>query len=48
MNEKDHSSDLRGLEETAKKELQTLHNLRKLFVLDLQSKVKKVCATILS
>jgi hypothetical protein len=29
------------LEETVAKELQTLHNLRKLFVQDLQSRVKK-------
>ena len=44
MNEKrDHSySDFKGLEDTAKKELQTLHNLRKQFVMDLQAKVKKV------
>ena len=34
--------DLKGLEETVAKELQTLHNLRKLFVQDLQSRVKKV------
>lgn len=33
--------DLKGLEETVAKELQTLHNLRKLFVADLQSRVKK-------
>ncbi|XP_065301794.1 kinesin heavy chain [Dermacentor albipictus] len=33
--------DLKGLEETVSKELQTLHNLRKLFVQDLQSRVKK-------
>ena len=32
---------LKGLEETVSKELQTLHNLRKLFVQDLQSRVKK-------
>ena len=34
--------DLKGLEETVAKELQTLHNLRKLFVQDLQNRVKKV------
>jgi kinesin family protein 5 len=34
--------DLKGLEETVAKELQTLHNLRKLFVQDLQSRLKKV------
>lgn len=28
--------DLKGLEDTVAKELQTLHNLRKLFVQDLQ------------
>lgn len=28
--------DLKGLEDTVSKELQTLHNLRKLFVQDLQ------------
>lgn len=31
--------DLRGLEDTVAKELQTLHNLRKLFVQDLQVSV---------
>lgn len=31
-----------GLEETVSKELQTLHNLRKLFVKELNTKVKKV------
>lgn len=36
--------DLKGLEETVAKELQTLHNLRKLFVQDLQARVKKVNA----
>lgn len=36
--------DLKGLEETVSKELQTLHNLRKLFVQDLQSRVKKASA----
>jgi kinesin family protein 5 len=34
--------DLKGLEDTVARELQTLHNLRKLFVQDLQSKVKRV------
>ncbi|XP_044272187.1 kinesin heavy chain isoform X2 [Tribolium madens] len=33
--------DLRGLEDTVAKELQTLHNLRKLFVQDLQARMKK-------
>ncbi|BFZ02552.1 hypothetical protein BsWGS_05591 [Bradybaena similaris] len=33
--------DLKGLEETVAKELQTLHNLRKLFVQELQNRVKK-------
>ncbi|XP_034949433.1 kinesin heavy chain isoform X1 [Chelonus insularis] len=33
--------DLKGLEETVGKELQTLHNLRKLFVQDLQLRIKK-------
>merc|ERR1719342_780005 len=36
--------DLKGLEETVARELQTLHNLRKLFVQDLQSRVKKSAA----
>merc|ERR1712029_1211014 len=36
--------DLKGLEETVAKELQTLQNLRKLFVQDLQSRVKKSAA----
>uniref|UniRef100_A0A4W5M3Y9 Kinesin-like protein n=1 Tax=Hucho hucho TaxID=62062 RepID=A0A4W5M3Y9_9TELE len=35
--------DLKGLEETVARELQTLHNLRKLFVQDLTSRVKKRC-----
>lgn len=30
------SKDLKGLEDTVSKEIQTLHNLRKLFVTDLQ------------
>jgi len=34
--------DLKGLEETVAKELQSLHNLRKLFVQDLQTRLKKV------
>lgn len=33
--------DLKGLEETVAKELQSLHNLRKLFVQDLQVRLKK-------
>uniref|UniRef100_A0A3Q3NC29 Kinesin-like protein n=1 Tax=Mastacembelus armatus TaxID=205130 RepID=A0A3Q3NC29_9TELE len=33
--------ELKGLEETVAKELQTLHNLRKLFVQDLTTRVKK-------
>ncbi|XP_063975776.1 kinesin heavy chain isoform X3 [Diachasmimorpha longicaudata] len=33
--------DLKGLEDTVAKELQTLHNLRKLFVQDLQVRMKK-------
>ncbi|XP_015435579.1 PREDICTED: kinesin heavy chain isoform X2 [Dufourea novaeangliae] len=33
--------DLKSLEETVAKELQTLHNLRKLFVQDLQTRIKK-------
>ncbi|XP_066519294.1 kinesin heavy chain-like isoform X2 [Hoplias malabaricus] len=35
------SQELRSLEETAARELQTLHNLRKLFVQDLTLRVKK-------
>lgn len=33
--------DLKGLEDTVAKELQTLHNLRKLFVMDLHARIKK-------
>ncbi|KHJ47228.1 kinesin heavy chain family protein [Trichuris suis] len=33
--------DLKGLEETVAKELQTLHNLRKLFIQDLQQRIKR-------
>lgn len=33
--------DLKGLEETVAKELQSLHNLRKMFVQDLQARLKK-------
>ncbi|XP_023172741.2 kinesin heavy chain [Drosophila hydei] len=33
--------DLKGLEDTVAKELQTLHNLRKLFVQDLQQRIRK-------
>lgn len=32
---------MKGLEDTVSKELQTLHNLRKLFVQDLQARIKK-------
>ncbi|XP_048857196.1 kinesin heavy chain isoform X1 [Brienomyrus brachyistius] len=35
------TQDLRGLEETVARELQTLHNLRRLFVQDLTTRVKK-------
>ncbi|KAM7422903.1 hypothetical protein PAMA_010778 [Pampus argenteus] len=35
--------DLKGLEETVARELHTLHNLRKLFVQDLTSRVRKLC-----
>ncbi|RMB88148.1 hypothetical protein DUI87_35484 [Hirundo rustica rustica] len=34
--------DLKGLEETVARELQTLHNLRKLFVQDVTTRVKKL------
>uniref|UniRef100_A0AAX7TKK5 Kinesin-like protein n=1 Tax=Astatotilapia calliptera TaxID=8154 RepID=A0AAX7TKK5_ASTCA len=34
--------DLKGLEETVARELQTLHNLRRLFVQDLSTRLKKV------
>jgi len=34
-----------GLEETVAKELQTLHNLRKLFVQDLQARIKRTTPT---
>ncbi|TNN48281.1 Kinesin-1 heavy chain [Liparis tanakae] len=36
--------DLKGLEDTVARELQTLHNLRRLFVQDLATRVKKVNA----
>ena len=44
FSQKKAKQDLKGLEETVAKELQTLHNLRKLFVQDLQSRVKKSAA----
>ncbi len=34
--------DLNGLQETVSKELQTLLNLRKMFVNDLQNRIRKV------
>ncbi|KAG7216665.1 hypothetical protein INR49_020987 [Caranx melampygus] len=37
--------DLKGLEETVARELQTLHNLRRLFVQDLSSRLKKKAQT---
>ncbi|KOC65183.1 Kinesin heavy chain [Habropoda laboriosa] len=41
LNERRTQVYLKGLEETVAKELQTLHNLRKLFVQDLQTRIKK-------
>ncbi|VDN44814.1 unnamed protein product [Dibothriocephalus latus] len=38
--------DLRGLEETIVKELNSLTTLRRLFVQDLRNRVKKVCAAL--
>lgn len=38
--------DLNGLQETVSKELQTLLNLRKMFVNDLQNRMRKVCSVL--
>lgn len=40
--------DLKGLEETVAKELQSLHNLRKLFVQDLQARLKKTSKNLIN
>lgn len=40
-------ADLKGLEDTVAKELQTLHNLRKLFVQDLQVSTLKFLYNVL-